>query len=128
MAPSCLTHTNLATPFNQMKNGLGADALRMWAATADYKSDVSVDDKILITAASRLDRYRRLLRYMLANMDDKTKDIGEYPRDDLSIVSAVLRPTWMSCRFGGWYTLIGRGMCLHRRLMPICSVVLLTLI
>ncbi|KAL7420686.1 isoleucine-tRNA ligase [Cryptotrichosporon argae] len=49
--------------------GLGADALRVWAAGVDYSRDVSIGPTSIAHAAESLRKLRSTLRFLLANAD-----------------------------------------------------------
>lgn len=48
-------------------NNLGADILRLWIASTDYTSEMTVSDEILKRSADSYRRLRNTLRFMLAN-------------------------------------------------------------
>jgi isoleucyl-tRNA synthetase len=48
---------------------LGADVLRLWAASIDYRSDIFVSDEILHRASDTYRRLRNTARFLLANLD-----------------------------------------------------------
>ena len=50
-------------------NQLGADALRLWVAATDYRSEMSVSDEILKRTADAYRRFRNTARYLLSNLD-----------------------------------------------------------
>ena len=51
-------------------NTLGADILRLWVASTDYKSEVSLSDEILKRTSESYRRIRNTARYMLGNLHD----------------------------------------------------------
>jgi len=66
---------NVVAPQKVMSN-LGADILRLWVASTDYRGEMNVSDEILKRAADAYRRLRNTARFMLANLSDfdPTKD------------------------------------------------------
>lgn len=52
----------------------GADLLRLWAASADYHSDVSGSDRIFKQLSQSYLKFRNTARYCLGNLDDFNPD------------------------------------------------------
>jgi isoleucyl-tRNA synthetase len=67
---------NVVSPQDVM-NKLGADILRLWVATTDYTSEMTVSDEILNRAADKYRRIRNTARFILANLNgfDPTTDL-----------------------------------------------------
>lgn len=59
---------NVVSPQDVM-NKLGADILRLWVATTDYTSEMTVSDEILNRAADKYRRIRNTARFLLANLN-----------------------------------------------------------
>ncbi|MBU0972225.1 MAG: isoleucine--tRNA ligase, partial [Proteobacteria bacterium] len=57
-------------------NKYGADVLRLWAASADYRGDVSISNNIIAQLSDAYRRIRNTCRFMLGNFSDfdLTKD------------------------------------------------------
>lgn len=55
-------------------NSLGADILRLWAASADYRAEASISDEILQRATETYRRIRNTVRFLLANLFDYNPD------------------------------------------------------
>jgi isoleucyl-tRNA synthetase len=57
-------------------NNLGADILRLWAASTDYSSEMSISDQILKRNSDAYRRIRNTARFLLGNLNDfdPTKD------------------------------------------------------
>lgn len=51
-------------------NQYGADILRLWVASTDYRSDVSISDEIIKRTAEAYRRIRNTARFLLANLFD----------------------------------------------------------
>jgi len=60
---------NVVVP-QKVIDSLGADVLRLWIASTDYASEISVSDNILKRAADAYRRMRNTLRYFLGNLSD----------------------------------------------------------
>ena len=58
-------------------NNLGADILRLWAASTDYSSEMSISDQILKRNSDAYRRIRNTARFLLGNLNDfdSTKDL-----------------------------------------------------
>jgi len=61
----------------------GADILRLWVASADYRDDVRISDKIVRQLSDAYRRIRNTCRFMLGNLSDFNPDT------DLQPVSAM---------------------------------------
>ncbi|KAJ9651230.1 isoleucine-tRNA ligase [Neophaeococcomyces mojaviensis] len=49
---------------------LGPDALRLWAATGDWTSDVTISDKVVTNVHKSLDKYRVTFKVLLGMLSD----------------------------------------------------------
>lgn len=58
---------NVVDPLKVMEN-LGADILRLWVASVDYRADVRVSDAILKQVAEVYRKIRNTFRYLLGNL------------------------------------------------------------
>ncbi|OAI15764.1 isoleucine--tRNA ligase [Methylomonas koyamae] len=59
---------NVVLPQTVMKS-LGADVLRLWVASTDYRYEMSVSDEILKRTSDAYRRLRNTARFLLANLD-----------------------------------------------------------
>jgi isoleucyl-tRNA synthetase len=59
---------NVIAP-QQVINTLGADILRLWVASTDYRGEISVSDEILKRAAEAYRRIRNTARFLLSNIN-----------------------------------------------------------
>ncbi|MBX2848034.1 MAG: isoleucine--tRNA ligase [Acidiferrobacterales bacterium] len=50
-------------------NSLGADVLRLWVASTDYRSEMTISDEILKRSSDSYRRIRNTARYLLGNLD-----------------------------------------------------------
>jgi isoleucyl-tRNA synthetase len=60
---------NVIPPQSVMKN-LGADVLRLWIASTDYRSEMRVSDEILERTTDGYRRLRNTARFLLSNLAD----------------------------------------------------------
>ena len=60
---------NVVAPEKVIKQ-YGADILRLWVASADYKNDVRIPDGILKQMSEVYRRIRNTCRFMLGNLED----------------------------------------------------------
>ena len=67
---------NVTSP-QEIYNTLGADILRLWAASTDYKGEMAVSNEILSRTADTYRRLRNTARFLLSNLD------GFDPRTDI---------------------------------------------
>ena len=65
-------------------NNLGADILRLWAASSDYSSEMSISDQILKQNSDTYRRIRNTVRFLLGNLNDFD------PTEDLLPVNELL--------------------------------------
>lgn len=60
---------NVVSP-QKVTDTLGADILRLWAASTDYSGDLAISDEILKRVTESYRRLRNTLRFLLANLSD----------------------------------------------------------
>jgi isoleucyl-tRNA synthetase len=60
---------NVVAPDKVIKT-LGADVLRLWIASTDYKAEMTVSDEIMKRVSDAYRRLRNTMRFMLANLHD----------------------------------------------------------
>ncbi len=63
---------------------LGADILRLWVASTDYRSEIAVSDEILNRSADAYRRIRNTARFLLANLN------GFDPKQDLVAIDDMV--------------------------------------
>ena len=61
-------------PPSQVVDTLGADILRLWVASTDYTSEMTVSDQILRHAADSYRRIRNTARFLLSNLNGFTPE------------------------------------------------------
>jgi len=62
---------NVIPPQSVMKN-IGADVLRLWIASTDYRGEMRVSDEILERTSDGYRRLRNTARFLLSNLNDFT--------------------------------------------------------
>ncbi|MGA8516510.1 MAG: class I tRNA ligase family protein, partial [Burkholderiaceae bacterium] len=60
---------NVVAP-QEVTGKLGAEIIRLWAASTDYSGDLGIDDKILARVVDTYRRIRNTLKFLLANISD----------------------------------------------------------
>ena len=60
---------NVIAP-QQVSDKMGADILRLWAASTDYSGELTISDEILKRVVEGYRRIRNTLRFLLANVSD----------------------------------------------------------
>jgi isoleucyl-tRNA synthetase len=73
---------NVIPPQSVMKN-LGADVLRLWIASTDYRGEMRVSDEILERTADGYRRLRNTARFLLSNLNDFNPATDLVATDDL---------------------------------------------
>ncbi len=73
---------NVVEP-QKVMNALGADILRLWVASTDYSTEMSVSDEILKRTADAYRRIRNTSRYFLSNLSDFDPEKNLLPFDEL---------------------------------------------
>lgn len=68
---------------DQMVNQHGADILRLWVASTDYRNEVSISDEIIKRNADAYRRIRNTARFLLANLFDFDPKINSLPGKEL---------------------------------------------
>ncbi len=61
----------------------GADILRLWVSSTDYRNEVSISDEIIKRNADAYRRIRNTSRFLLANLFDFAPQAHSLPIDDL---------------------------------------------
>ncbi|WP_284219440.1 isoleucine--tRNA ligase [Agaribacter marinus] len=73
---------NVVAP-QEVTNKLGADILRLWTASTDYRGEMTVSDEILKRAADAYRRIRNTCRFLLANLNGFNPETDLVAGDDL---------------------------------------------
>ncbi|WP_218121249.1 isoleucine--tRNA ligase [Aquimonas voraii] len=76
---------NVVAP-QKVMDTLGADVLRLWVASTDYRNEMSVSDEILKRTTDAYRRIRNTARFLLGNLDgfEPTRDL--LPLDQLMLL------------------------------------------
>ncbi len=64
-------------------NGYGADVLRLWICSQDYRGDVPVSDKIVKNVSNNYRNIRNTLRFQLSNLYDFDPSHNAIPLDQM---------------------------------------------
>ena len=75
-----------ARPLTEWINGYGADIVRLWICSQDYRGDVPVSDKIMRNIANNYRNIRNTLRFQISNLYDFDASTQAVPIDDLSAI------------------------------------------
>jgi isoleucyl-tRNA synthetase len=79
---------NVVAP-QKVVDTLGADVLRLWVASTDYRNEIAVSDEILKRVADSYRRIRNTARFLLGNLD------GFDPaRDLMPVADGLLLDQW----------------------------------
>ncbi|HEU4664171.1 MAG TPA: isoleucine--tRNA ligase [Dokdonella sp.] len=79
---------NVVAP-QKVVDTLGADVLRLWVASTDYRNEIAVSDEILKRVADSYRRIRNTARFLLGNLD------GFDPaRDLMPVADCLLLDQW----------------------------------
>ncbi|MHB1505485.1 MAG: isoleucine--tRNA ligase [Sulfobacillus sp.] len=84
---------NVVTPAELMTT-YGADILRLWVASSDYRADISVSDTILAQTAEAYRKLRNTIRFLLGNVGDVSSPLPpshELPELERLILSRMDR-------------------------------------
>ncbi len=67
----------------EISTKMGAEIIRLWAASTDYSGDLGIDDKILARVVDGYRRIRNTLRFLLANTSDFKPETDAVPLTEL---------------------------------------------
>lgn len=70
-------------PARKAMNDLGADVVRLWLASTDYRNEVAVSDEILKRTGDVYRRIRNTARFMLANLSGFDPSQDALPVEDM---------------------------------------------
>jgi isoleucyl-tRNA synthetase len=74
---------NVVDPLKMIKE-MGADILRLWVSSADYRSDVAVSDSIIRQSAEAYRKIRNTCRFILGNLYDFDPAKDKVPYENLT--------------------------------------------
>jgi len=75
-----------ARPLTQWIEGYGADVIRLWICSQDYRGDVPVSDKIVNNVANNYRNIRNTLRFQVGNLHDFNPAKDAVPLAELSAI------------------------------------------
>lgn len=78
----------------EIVNSLGADILRLWVASSDFRSDIKVSKNILNQIVESYRKIRNTIRFMLGNLYDFDPNISSVPIDNLTILDRWVLWEW----------------------------------
>ena len=86
---------NVVSP-QKVCNNLGADILRLWVASTDFRSEMVATDEIMKQVADQYRRIRNTFRFMMGNLNDFNDDSKNIYQNDLVeidkwIISAAIK-------------------------------------
>ncbi len=76
---------NVVAP-QEVMDKLGADVLRLWVASTDYRNEIAVSDEILKRSADAYRRIRNTARFLLGNLHGFDPSKHLLPADDLLLL------------------------------------------
>lgn len=97
-------------PARKAMNDLGADVLRLWLASTDYRNELAVSEEILKRTGDSYRRIRNTARFMLANLsgfdpatdmlpDDELLPLDRWAIDSAARLQESLREAYESYQF-----------------------------
>lgn len=75
-------------------NSLGADVLRLWVASSDFRSDIKVSKNILNQIVDAYRKVRNTIRFMLGNIYDFDPEKDSVSLDKLDILDRWVLSEW----------------------------------
>ncbi|PPI87955.1 isoleucine--tRNA ligase [Candidatus Pantoea edessiphila] len=76
---------NVVSPKSVIKK-FGADILRLWVASTDYKTEMTISDAILKYSADSYRKIRNTVRFLLANLHDFDPNVNLVKPDNMLIL------------------------------------------
>ncbi len=73
-----------ASPLNEWIGGYGADIIRLWICSQDYRGDVPVSDRIVKNVANNYRNLRNTLRFQIGNLHDFNVATDAVPLKELN--------------------------------------------
>ncbi|MHB1661896.1 MAG: isoleucine--tRNA ligase [bacterium] len=74
---------NVMSP-DEIINKYGADILRLWAASEDYKNDMRISQEIILRLSEGYRKIRNTLRFMLGNLYDFDENINSVKYENIA--------------------------------------------
>ena len=79
MAPNSPRATERPAPLPEWIQSYGADVVRLWICSQDYRGDVPVSDKIVRNVSNNYRNMRNTLRFQISNLFDFDAAINAVP-------------------------------------------------
>ena len=73
---------NVVSP-QKVCNSLGADILRLWVASTDFRSEMVATEEILKQVSDQYRRIRNTFRFIMGNLNDFDEDTRNINKNDL---------------------------------------------
>ncbi|MEH6570089.1 MAG: isoleucine--tRNA ligase [Halioglobus sp.] len=70
-------------PAKKAMNDLGADVLRLWVASADYRGELAVSDEIFKRTGDSYRRIRNTARFLLSNLNGFNPEVDVLPPEEM---------------------------------------------
>ncbi|ETS81202.1 hypothetical protein PFICI_06204 [Pestalotiopsis fici W106-1] len=67
-------------------DALGADALRLWAASSDYTKDVAISETVLRAIHTALLKYRTIAKMLLGSMHESARSAPLFTADHIALI------------------------------------------
>ena len=74
---------NVVAP-SEIIDKYGAEILRLWVASEDYRDEIKVSDNIMLRLSDSYRKVRNTIRYLLGNLYDFDPDKDKIPYEDLA--------------------------------------------
>lgn len=113
---------NVVAP-QEVTNKLGADILRLWAASTDYRGEMTVSDEILKRSADAYRRIRNTCRFLLSNLNGFNPETDLVAPEDMVALDAwaVARTTEVQAQILAAYEEYDM-LIVCQTLMQFCSI------
>src|SRR5690606_40048698 len=85
---------NVIAP-QKVVDAMGADVLRLWIASADYRNEMTVSDEILKRSADNYRRIRNTSRFLLGNLYGSDPAVHLLPLDGTGEEAMVALDRWI---------------------------------
>ena len=83
---------NVVSP-QKVWDSLGADILRLWVASTDFRSEMVASDEILKRVSDQYRRIRNTLRFVLGNLNDFSKKDSIEMKDQVELDKWIINAT-----------------------------------
>ncbi len=67
----------------QVADRMGAEIIRLWVASVDFREDVAASDRLMSRVADNYRKLRNTLRFLLSNIDDFDPNLSAVPFRDM---------------------------------------------